>query len=240
MNTGVFDIEIGKRLISVTKGGSNLKKLILTAALAALATTGVHAQDTGTASPAVTEVAPVAAMATANAVLRAGTPVSLSMMEEITTKKKAAKVGQRFMLEVAAPVEVNGVTVIPAGTPAWGELVGVRNKGMWGKSGKLDAKLLYLRVNGRQIRLTGSFDDKGVTGTAGVVGAIALVPIAGFFMTGTSAMLPKGGVVSGFIDEDIELAIANSKPAPLAVGAPVGVASQVVAEEEGVETDPDD
>ena len=214
-----------------------MKKLILTAALA---TTGVHAQDTGTASPAVTEVAPVAAMATANAVLRAGTPVSLSMMEEITTKKKAAKVGQRFMLEVAAPVEVNGVTVIPAGTPAWGELVGVRNKGMWGKSGKLDAKLLYLRVNGRQIRLTGSFDDKGVTGTAGVVGAIALVPIAGFFMTGTSAMLPKGGVVSGFIDEDIELAIANSKPAPLAVGAPVGVASQVVAEEEGVETDPDD
>ncbi|PHR18685.1 MAG: hypothetical protein COA41_09630 [Sphingopyxis sp.] len=140
-------------------------------------------------------------------------------MEEITTKKKAAKVGQRFMLEVSAPVEVNGVTVIPAGTPAWGELVGVRNKGMWGKSGKLDAKLLFLRVNGRQIRLTGSFDDKGVTGTAGVVGAIALVPIAGFFMTGTSAMLPKGGVVSGFIDEDIELAIANVKQAPMVVSA---------------------
>lgn len=207
---------------------------------------GVQAQDTTTASPAA---APVSALATSNAVLRAGTPVALSMMEEITTKKKAAKVGQRFMLEVSAPVEVNGVTVIPAGTPAWGELVGVRNKGMWGKSGKLDAKLLFLRVNGRQIRLTGSFDDKGVTGTAGVVGAIALVPIAGFFMTGTSAMLPKGGVVSGFIDEDIELAIANTKPAPMVVGepvAPLSVAepgtfeSEVVTEEETVETDPDD
>ena len=180
----------------------------------------------------------MAAIATSNAVLRAGTPVSLSMMEEITTKKKAAKVGQRFMLEVAAPVEVNGVTVVPAGTPAWGEIVGVRNKGMWGKSGKLDAKLLFLRVNGRQIRLTGSFDDKGVTGTAGVVGAIALVPIAGFFMTGTSAMLPKGGVVSGFIDEDIELAIADTKPAPLAVSAPAApmsvaapVESEAVAED---------
>lgn len=222
-----------------------MKKLILTAALAAMAS-GVQAQDTTTASPAA---APVSALATSNAVLRAGTPVALSMMEEITTKKKAAKVGQRFMLEVSAPVEVNGVTVIPAGTPAWGELVGVRNKGMWGKSGKLDAKLLFLRVNGRQIRLTGSFDDKGVTGTAGVVGAIALVPIAGFFMTGTSAMLPKGGVVSGFIDEDIELAIANTKPAPMVVGepvAPLSVAepgtfeSEVVTEEETVETDPDD
>jgi len=232
-----------------------LKKLILTAALAAMAASGAHAQDAA-AAPAVATVAPVAPIAapvTANAVLRAGTPVALSMMEEITTKGKVAKVGQRFMLEVSAPVEVNGVTVIPAGTPAWGELVGVRNKGMWGKSGKLDAKLLYLRVNGRQIRLTGSFDDKGVTGTAGVVGAIALVPIAGFFMTGTSALLPKGGVVSGFIDEDVELAIADSKPAPMAVAAPVaplsvaepGAAQSVVIEEETVEeetieTDPSD
>jgi hypothetical protein len=140
-------------------------------------------------------------------------------MEEITTKKKSARIGQRFQLEVTAPVEVDGVQVIPAGTPAWGEITGVRNKGMWGKSGKLDAKLLFLRVNGRQVRLTGSFDDKGVTGTAGVVGAIAFVPVAGFFVTGTSANLPKGGAVNGFIDEDVELAFAATAPAPMQVPA---------------------
>ena len=207
-----------------------MKKLILTAALSALATSAVHAQDLVPATAVAPVASAVPAPVSANAVLRAGTPVALSMMEEITTKKKAAKVGQRFMLEVSAPVEVNGVTVIPAGTPAWGELVGVRNKGMWGKSGKLDAKLLYLRVNGRQIRLTGSFDDKGVTGTAGVVGAIALVPIAGFFMTGTSAEFPKGGAVNGFIDEDVELAIANTRPAPLAVSAAPVMAVEASAE----------
>ncbi|MEH6660533.1 MAG: hypothetical protein V7679_02695 [Parasphingorhabdus sp.] len=199
-----------------------MKKLILGASCLILAAANANAQEVtaeaAQAAPvAKKEVAPVAAPATTNAVLRAGTPVSLTLMEEITTKKKAAKVGQRFILEVSAPIEVNGVTVVPAGTPAWGELVSVRNKGMWGKSGKLDAKLLYLRVNGRQIRLTGSFDDKGVTGTAGVVGAIALVPIAGFFMTGTSAVFPKGGAVGGFIDEDVELAIANKAPPPLEV-----------------------
>lgn len=123
------------------------------------------------------------------------------------------------MMEVAEPVVVNNVTVIPSGTPAWGEITNVRNKGMWGKSGKLDARILYLRVNGRQVRLTGTFDDKGVTGTAGVVGAVALVPIAGFFVTGTSAVLPKGGTVGGFIDEDVELAFANTGPAPLQVPA---------------------
>lgn len=160
----------------------------------------------------------IAPVATTNAVLRAGTPVQLRLMEEVTTKKKAARVGQRFMLEIAAPVEVNGVVVIAAGTPAWGEITEVRNKGMWGKSGKLTARLLYLRVNGRQIRLTGSFDDKGVTGTAGVVGAVAFVPVVGFFVTGTSAVFPKGGEVGGFIDEDVQLAIANIEPAPLQVG----------------------
>lgn len=169
-----------------------------------------------TLAPAAAVIAPVP---TNNAVLRAGTPVALRLMEEVTTKKKAARVGQRFMMEVAEPVVVNSVTVIPAGTPAWGEITNVRNKGMWGKSGKLDARILYLRINGRQIRLTGTFDDKGVTGTAGVVGAVALVPIAGFFVTGTSATLPKGGTVGGFIDEDVELAFANAAPAPLQVPA---------------------
>lgn len=163
---------------------------------------------------------PIAAVPTTNAMLRAGTPVALRLMEEITTKKKAARVGQRFMMEVAENVQVNGVTVIPVGTPAWGEITNVRNKGMWGKSGKLDARVLYVRVNGRQIRMTGTFDDKGVTGTGGVVASVALIPIAGFFVTGTSAQLPKGGAVSGFIDEDVELAFSSAAPTPMQVPVP--------------------
>ncbi len=51
-----------------------------------------------------------------HAILRAGIPVPLQTMEEATTKK-AAKVEQRFMLEVTAPVEVNGDVIMPAGTP---------------------------------------------------------------------------------------------------------------------------
>ena len=208
-----------------------MHRIVTGALVAAAIAVPAIAQDTATVTPAaaettavtpavVTTTAPIAAPATTNAVLRAGTPVQLRMMEEVTTKKKAARVGQRFQLEVAAPVEVNGVVVIPAGTPAWGEVVNVRNKGMWGKSGKLEARLLFARVNGRQIRLTGAFDDKGVTGTAGVVGAAAFVPIAGFFLTGTSAMLPKGAEIGGFIDEDVPLAMADVGPAPLVVGAP--------------------
>lgn len=160
-------------------------------------------------------------------VLRAGTEVPLVMTEDLTTKGKKLRVGQRIHLKVSEDVKLNGQTVIPAGTPAVGELTDVRNKGMWGKSGHIGAQLLYLEVNGRQIRLSGQFDDKGVTGTAGVVAAIAFVPVAGFFTTGTSAHIPVGGAVKGFIDEDVPVAFATVTPAPMVV--PVRAASSTAA-----------
>jgi hypothetical protein len=136
-------------------------------------------------------------------VLRSGTEVPLNIREELTTEKKNLRVGQRFQMEVAAPIELNGIVVIPAGTPAIGEITDVRNKGMWGKSGYISARAVSLRLGDRSIRLTGTFDDKGVTGTAGVVGAVVFVPIAGFFMTGTSAKIPMGSGTKAFLDEDL-------------------------------------
>jgi hypothetical protein len=89
---------------------------------------------------------------------------------------------------------------------------------MWGKSGRINARVLSVRVGDRLVRLTGNFDDKGVTGTAGVVAAIAFVPIAGFFMTGTSAKIPSGGGVKGFLDEDLAIAVPQAEaPTPMQV-----------------------
>lgn len=165
--------------------------------------------------------APISAPATTSAILRTGTEVPLRLDEELTTKHKQVRVGQRFHMSVSEPVMVNGVTVIPVGTPAIGEVTEVRNKGMWGKSGHLAARILYLTVNGRQIHMSGTFDDKGVAGgvAAAVVSGLVFLP-AGFFMTGTSAVVPAGSTVKGFIDEDVPLNIAAAPQAPLTVGAP--------------------
>ena len=165
--------------------------------------------------------APIAAIPTTNAILRVGTEVPLRLLEELTTKGKRLRVGNRFRLETSEPVMINGVTVIPVGSPAVGEITDVRNKGMWGKSGHLGARLLYVSVNGRQIRLTGAFDDKGVAGGVGAVAVSALVFLpAGFFMTGTSAKVPAGTTLKGYVDEDVPLALANFAPSPMVVGAP--------------------
>ncbi len=189
-------------------------KLRLLACALVLAPAMASAQNVAGSSP-------IASPAAGNAVLRTGTPVPLRLSEELTTKGKKLRVGQRFHLEVAEPVMVQGVTVIPVGSPAMGEITDVRNKGMWGKSGHLGARILYVTVNGRQIRLSGAFDDKGVTGTAGVVAALAFVPVAGFFTTGTSARVPAGATVKGFVDEDVTLSIAAASQAPMAVGTQV-------------------
>jgi hypothetical protein len=181
------------------------------------------------AMPASAQVAPtpvaVIQPASVDPVLRTGTPIALKTREGLTTKGKKLKPGQRIQMEVAEAVMLNGAMVIPAGTPAVGEVTDVRNKGMWGKSGRINARVLYATVSGRQIRLTGTFDDKGTTGTAAVVGSAVLLPVAGFFMTGTSANIPLGAPVSAFLDEDVPVAFGATAPAPLPVSAPMPAAA---------------
>ncbi len=172
------------------------------------------------ATPAPAQTATLVAGASNQTVLRTGTPVPLKMREHLTTNGKKLKVGQRFQLEVAENVMLNGVTVIPVGSPVVGEVTDVRNKGMWGKSGHINARVLYATVNGRQIRMTGQLDDKGTTGTAGVIGAVAVIPLAGFFVTGTSANIPIGMPVNGFMDEDVPVAFSTASPQPMVVNTP--------------------
>jgi len=200
------------------------------AAAAALLLVGGAAGAQTVATPAQpAAVAPIAAPVTGQAVLRTGTEVPLKLTEELTTKGKKLKIGQRVHLETAEPLLVQGTTVVPAGTPAVGELTEVRNKGMWGKSGHFAARLLYLTVDGRQVRLSGGFDDKGTAGGIGATAVSALVFLpAGFFMTGTSAHLAVGTPVKGFVDEDVPLAFAAAAPAPLAV-TPVAATPIVAA-----------
>jgi hypothetical protein len=137
-----------------------------------------------------------------------GTEVSLRLLRELTTKGKVLKVGDRFDLELIDALIVGTETIIPAGSRAVGEIMSVRNKGMWGKSGKFNARLMYLRVGDRNIRLGGTFDDKGVAGGwgAGLTTALVFAP-AGFFMTGTSAKVEAGSVIKGFLDEDVPFVV---------------------------------
>ena len=146
----------------------------------------------------------------AGPMVRAGTPVMLRTLNNLTTKGKHLNVGDRFSLEVADPVMLNGQVVIPVGSNAVGEITSIRNKGMWGKSGNIETRLLYISTNERRIRISGSVGDKGVKAGGGAIATSALIFLpAGFFMTGTSAVIPPGTPVNGIIDEDVPIAFSS-------------------------------
>jgi hypothetical protein len=140
-----------------------------------------------------------------SSILRAGAPIPVVLSQALTTKGKNLKVGQRVNLEVAQDVLVGGKVAIPARSPVEGVLTQVRNKGMWGKSGAIYLEIKSVSVNGMAVRLRGDMNSRGDTGTAGVVGAVVALPIAGFFVTGTSAEMPLGMPGRAFLDQDITL-----------------------------------
>lgn len=211
-------------------------------ALAALVAAQSAAPQSGAVSNAAqapaartTPVAPVIAPAAPQAVilgpatgsvLRAGTQVGLRMEEGLDSNDRTVREGNQFRMSVANSIMLGNVVVIPAGSMATGEITDVRRKGMWGKSGRITARVLNVRVGDRLIRVTGTFDDKGVTGTAGVVGAIVFIPIAGFFLTGTSAKIPAGSGVKAFLDEDLTIAVSTPVAAPIQAVVPASVPVQ--------------
>ena len=179
------------------------------------------------AAPASAQSAPQATiLPAAGNVLRAGTEINMVTRTELTSR--SARVGERFELEVSEDVSLNGQTVIPTGSVAVGEVTRVRRKGMWGRSGRLETRLLYVRVGDQQIRISGAAGDRGRTGTAGVVASVALLPIAGFFVTGTSAVLPPRSPTVGYLDSDLPVVFAApAAPQALVVpAAPPAAATQ--------------
>ena len=184
----------------------------IAAASALLITASANGQTVVNPQPPVTmqsqNVAVVQEQIGAN-VLRAGAPVPVALSEFLTTKGKHLKVGQKVQLEVAQDVMLNGRVVIPARSPVEGVLTEIRNKGMWGKSGAIHLHINSVNINGTSIRLKGDMDTRGETGTAGVVGAIVALPVAGFFVTGTSAEMPLNMPGRAFLDQDIALAPAS-------------------------------
>lgn len=146
-----------------------------------------------------------AAQQLVSATLLQGTAVYTTTEREVSSK--VARVGDRIPLRVAEDVVVDGVTVIRAGTPGTGEVTRIDKKGMFGKSGKIEARVLSVRVGKHSISLTGTANDEGSGGTAGVVAAALLLWPVAPFVTGKSATLPPGTRMTGWVESDVPMLV---------------------------------
>ncbi len=115
---------------------------------------------------------------------------------------KFSKIGDRFELLTTEDVKANNEIVIPAGTRGVGEVTKVEKKGSFGKSGKLDTRVVYLAVGDQRITMTGQSHEAGAGGTTGTVVAAVLVGVFSAFVTGKSAEYPAGTAMVAYIEND--------------------------------------
>jgi DNA-binding XRE family transcriptional regulator len=178
--------------------------LIFGAAMAVLlgaSAQSVAAIETGD----IAEPAPaiVVAPAIAPLVLKRDTPVHFMVVSEVTTKTHTQ--GHRFRLRVDKPVFVDGVLALPVGTIAWGEVLAAKKSGNAGKSGSLEARLLYVDVEGYRVPISGNNEAKGAGGGAETaLGVLALGPL-GLLAKGNNAKIKAGELMTGFVEQDTEI-----------------------------------
>ena len=164
------------------------------------------------------------------AALPANTEVLLSMNQDVTTKGKRWNEGDTFNLTVVHDVVYDGYVVIPKGSRAVGQITWLTDKGMFGKSGKMDIELNYIEVGGRRIDVDGTYRQEGEGNTLATIGGVVLVGVFAGFITGKSALVPQGRELMAHTQQAIPLALpdrqaANSGPAPLRVSATMDVSS---------------
>jgi len=136
-------------------------------------------------------------------VLKRDTPIHFMVISEVTTKTHTP--GHRFRLRVDKPVFVDGVLALPVGTIAWGEVLAAKKSGNAGKSGSLEARLLYVDVNGYRVPISGSNTAKGAGGGAETaLGVLALGPL-GLLAKGNNAKIKAGELMTGFVEQDTEI-----------------------------------
>jgi hypothetical protein len=166
-----------------------MNKLITGAALAALVSTSLSAQNAATLVPE--SPAPAVAAAPAGVLsLNSGTPIMLAESQEVNSSTH--REGDTFPLTVLNDVKVDNTIVIPRGTPAVGEITWRTGKGAFGKSGKMELSLRYINLDGQHIPVTGDFRQEGEGNTIATGVAILAVGVFAGFVTGKRARLPVG------------------------------------------------
>src|SRR4030095_2871655 len=161
-------------------------------------------------------------------VLAEDTPVRLRITQTISSG--TAKLNDKVDFEVVEYVKFGDITVIPQGGTASGTVTEARTKKSFGRSGKLNVNIDYVRLaNGDKVALRAV---KGVTGgsrtgvmTGAVVAtAIVFFPAAPlfFFIKGKNITIPKGTEITAYVAADT---LINSAALAIQTGAPTSTST---------------
>lgn len=158
------------------------------------------AQDAQPLMAVAPEVAP-------SILLPANSEILLSMNEEVTTRGDRWNEGDTFEMSVVHDVMVDGLIIIPRGSRGIGRITWLTDKGMFGKSGKMDIELEYVEVRGRRIAVNGTYRQEGEGNTVATVGGVILAGPFAAFITGKSGVIPRGRELMAHTEQDLPVAV---------------------------------
>lgn len=163
-----------------------------------------RAEDVSTAP---SENAPAVSAPTGR-VLPAETEIHLRLLDAVASNTH--KHGDRFRLEVAEPVIVDGQVVIPARAACTGEVVHAAKAGFGGKAGELILASRFVQVGDRALKLRSFSAGHGQDRVDLALGLSFVV--VGLFVEGKNISLPAGTDVFAKIAADIEFPVAPPVP----------------------------
>jgi hypothetical protein len=194
---------------------------------------GLLVQSAGTTVPHVEPEPKAKAIeapyAARTALLPALTVIELETVDMVSSG--VHKPGDFFELRVASPVKVGETVLIPAGTPAIGQVVHSAKRGMAGKPGELILAARYVELPSAQVKLRatlGSVGKNNNNAAAGVIiAASALAPVGAFIglgIQGRNTVLPAGTLVAARTAVDTEIVVRDENqptPTPTATENPL-------------------
>lgn len=167
-------------------------------------------------------------------VLPEDTPVRLKLMQNLSSGTN--KVNDKVDFEVVEAVKLGDTVVIAQGAPAIATVTRATSKKSFGRAGKLDVNIDYVRlvnnekVNLRAIKAGSGGSRTGVMTGAVVATAIVFFPAAPlfFFVKGKNIEIPKGTEITAYVAADTIVNFSEptatstpvTEPAPTTVPAP--------------------
>ncbi len=134
-------------------------------------------------------VLPVAAQETPS--VPPGTEIVVRTLEPMASA--TATTGQKFAVEVAADVVVDGAVRVPAGTRGQGTVIFARKKGTSGRPGALDLRVDAIDAPGGAIRLRSAETNRGTDRRrSGTAAGIAFGLIGAALVQGEDIDVPAG------------------------------------------------
>ena len=127
-------------------------------------------------------------------VVTEGTPISVTIAKEVTSKE--AKPNDPVDFTVAEDLVINGQTIVRKGTPAVGSVINAEKGGYMGKSGKLAVQVESTTTSdGQRLKLRAAKGREGDDKTMSTM-ALSMISPAFLFRKGSEAKIVAGTVVT--------------------------------------------